>query len=126
MGMKADNFPKWFFDNNTVDDFAAGLAEFKGKKNLKFLQIGVFTGNASVWMLENILTDKTSLLVDVDPWCGNLQHESVYDWNDLARTYSDNLDHIYTTIENFKNGCYLSTKYFSEQRVYAKQPTRVS
>lgn len=41
---------------------------------------------------------------------------------DLARTYSDNLDHIYTTIENFKNGCYLSTKYFSEQRVYAKQP----
>ncbi len=60
-GGKADNFPKWFYDNNTVQDFENGLAEFKGKKNLKFLQIGVFTGNASAWLLKNILTDPTSL-----------------------------------------------------------------
>ena len=37
---------------------------------------------------------------------------------DLARTYSDNLDHIYTTIENFKNGQYLSTKYETQQRFF--------
>jgi len=74
--MKADEFPKWFYDNATVQDFENGLAEFKGKKNLKFLQIGVFTGNASVWLLENILTDPTSLLIDVDPWCGNLPQAS--------------------------------------------------
>ncbi len=61
--MKADKFPKWFYDNNTIADFEAGLVEFKGKKNLKFLQIGVFTGNASAWLLENILTDPSSLLV---------------------------------------------------------------
>ena len=30
MGMKADNFPKWFYDNATVQDFENGLAEFKG------------------------------------------------------------------------------------------------
>ncbi len=48
--MKADNFPKWFYDNATVQDFENGLTEFKGKKNLKFLQIGVFTGNASAWL----------------------------------------------------------------------------
>jgi len=54
MGTKADKFPKWFYDNATVADFESGLAEFKGKKNLKFLQIGVFTGNASAWLLENI------------------------------------------------------------------------
>jgi len=41
---------------------------------------------------------------------------------DLARTYADNIDHIYTTIENLKNGFYLSTKYNSEQRIYNKQP----
>ena len=81
--MKTDNFPKWFYDNATVQDFENGLAEFKGKKNLKFLQIGVFTGNASAWLLENILTDPTSLLVDIDPWCGNLPHESVYNWKDI-------------------------------------------
>ncbi len=58
--MKADKFPKWFYDNNTVIDFENGLEEFKGKKNLKFLQIGVFTGNASAWLLKNILTDPSS------------------------------------------------------------------
>lgn len=30
---------------------------------------------------------------------------------DLARTYSDNMDHIYNCIETFKNGYFLSTKY---------------
>ena len=89
MTNKADNFPKWFYDNATVQDFESGLAEFKGKKNLKFLQIGVFTGNASAWLLENILTDSSSLLVDIDPWCGNLQHESIYDWNDIQQAYKE-------------------------------------
>ena len=42
---------------------------------------------------------------------------------DLARTYADNLEHIYTTIENFKNAQYLSTKYESELRIYEKAPT---
>jgi predicted O-methyltransferase YrrM len=89
MGMKADNFPKWFYDNATVHDFENGLAELKGKKNLKFLQIGVFTGNASVWLLENILTDPSSLLVDIDPWCGNLPHESNYNWDDIQEAYKE-------------------------------------
>lgn len=43
---------------------------------------------------------------------------------DLARTYADNIEHIFTTIENLKNGVYLSTKYESEQRIY-KVPTIV-
>jgi predicted O-methyltransferase YrrM len=86
---KADNFPKWFYDNATVQDFENGLAEFKGKKNLRFLQIGVFTGNASVWLLENILTDPSSLLVDIDPWCGNLPHESIYNWDDIQEAYKE-------------------------------------
>ena len=92
MTNKADNFPKWFYDNATVSDFETGLAEFKGKKNLKFLQIGVFTGNASAWLLENILTDPSSLLVDIDPWCGNLQHESIYDWNDIQQAYKEQIE----------------------------------
>jgi predicted O-methyltransferase YrrM len=86
---KADNFPKWFYDNATVHDFENGLAELKGKKNLKFLQIGVFTGNASVWLLENILTDPSSLLVDIDPWRGNLPHESNYNWDDIQEAYKE-------------------------------------
>lgn len=87
--MKTDQFPKWFEDNNTKKDFEDMLAPLKGKKGLKFLQIGVFTGNASRWLLENILTDKDSMLVDVDPWCGNLQHESVYDWSEVEAAYDE-------------------------------------
>jgi predicted O-methyltransferase YrrM len=86
---KADKFPKWFFDNNTNVDFETKLQEFKGKKNLKFLQIGVFTGNCSAWLLENILMDATSTLIDIDPWCGNLPHESVYDWDDVEAAYTE-------------------------------------
>jgi predicted O-methyltransferase YrrM len=90
--MKTNNFPKWFYDNNTNADFETGLVEFKDKKNLKFLQIGVFTGNCSAWLLKNILTDPSSLLVDIDPWCGNLPHESVYDWADIQAAYKEQIE----------------------------------
>jgi predicted O-methyltransferase YrrM len=90
--MKANNFPKWFYDNNTNADFETGLVEFKDKKNLKFLQIGVFTGNCSAWLLKNILTDPSSLLVDIDPWCGNLPHESMYDWADIQAAYKEQIE----------------------------------
>jgi len=102
MGMKADNFPKWFYDNATVQDFENGLAEFKGKKNLKFLQIGVFTGNASAWLLKNILTDPSSLLVDIDPWCGNLPHESVYNWDDIQEAYQEQVASYGKKVQSFK------------------------
>lgn len=57
---------------------------------------------------------------------GGKQNDILYGYNgqkiiiyDLARTYADNLEHIYTTIENFKNGQYLSTKYETQQRIFA-------
>lgn len=60
---------------------------------------------------------------------GGKQQDILYAYNgqnviiyDLARTYADNLDHIYTTIENFKNAMYLSTKYDSEMRIYNRSP----
>ena len=99
---KADGFPQWFFDNNTNVDFEEGLKEFKGKKNLKFLQIGVFTGNCSTWLLENILTDPTSILVDVDPWCGNLQHESMYSWEGIQEAYAEQIKPHAKKVQSFK------------------------
>lgn len=39
---------------------------------------------------------------------------------DLARTYSDNVSHIMTTVENFKSGSFLSTKYVTRLRVFKK------
>ena len=62
--------PKWF--DGMIPNFELLLKDFKGKPNLKFLQVGVFTGAASKWLLDNILTDQSSFLIDVDPWFGRL------------------------------------------------------
>lgn len=64
-------FPNWFATDSVKPNFEQFLWEFRGMKNLRFLQLGVYTGDASVWMLENILTDPTSLLIDVDTWAGS-------------------------------------------------------
>lgn len=56
---------------------------------------------------------------------GGKQIDILYGFNgesiviyDLPRTYAENLDAVYNTIECFKNGIYLSTKYETEQRVF--------
>ena len=108
--MKADNFPKWFEDNNTRGDFESMLKEYKGKKNLRFLQIGIFTGNASRWLFENILIDSSSVLVDVDPWCGNVQHE-VYDWAEIASAYKEQLSPYSSRLKTYT----MFSKEFFEQ-----------
>ncbi len=63
-------YPNWFAET-AQQNFATYLAEFKDKPNLKFLQLGVFTGDATVWLCNNILTDDTSKLIDVDTWGGS-------------------------------------------------------
>ena len=66
------------------------------------MQIGVFTGNASVWLLKNILTDPSSLLVDVDPWCGNLSHESVYNWDNIQEAYKEQTAPFGKKVQSYK------------------------
>ena len=70
-------FPNWFVGQQYL--FERNLTRLKGKPNLAFLQIGAYTGDASTWLLENILTDPTSILVDVDTWegSGELEHKSI-------------------------------------------------
>lgn len=53
------------------------------------LQIGAFKGDASVWLLENVLTHPDSTLTDVDTWEGSpaeSTHDGV-DWEDVERLY---------------------------------------
>ncbi len=52
-------YPNWFAQT-AQNNFDTYLAEYKGKPNLRFLQLGVFTGDATVWLCNNILTDDTS------------------------------------------------------------------
>jgi predicted O-methyltransferase YrrM len=60
----------WFSENNpekVVHQFEEFLSEFKGKSCM-FLEIGSFEGMSTIWMLENILTNKDSKLICIDAW----------------------------------------------------------
>jgi hypothetical protein len=74
-------FPNWFA-STAMKNFEERLVPFKGKPNLQFLQLGAYTGDASIWLMENILTDESSVLFDVDTWEGSdeqAHHEMDFD-----------------------------------------------
>jgi len=64
-------FPNWFNSTVAKTNFEVILGNYKDEPNLQYLQLGAYTGDASVWLLENVLTDKTSHLTDVDTWRGS-------------------------------------------------------
>lgn len=80
-------FPNWF-KQTAQSNFEAILAPLAGKPGLSFLQVGAYTGDASLWMLENILTHEDSMLEDVDTWGGSEEpaHEDI-DFKEVHRVY---------------------------------------
>ena len=46
-------YPNWF-KQTAEDNFKTQLTPLAGKFNLRFLQIGAFTGDATVWLVDNI------------------------------------------------------------------------
>ena len=79
-------FPNWFVGQQY--NFENHLLQLAGQPNLKFLQIGAYTGDASMWLLENILTHPTSTLTDVDTWEGSEESEhKKIDFDAVYTTY---------------------------------------
>ena len=64
-------FPNWFASSPAIENFKELISGMAGKPDLNFLQLGAFTGDASVWLLDNILTHPSSHLTDVDTWQGS-------------------------------------------------------
>lgn len=62
-----ESHPDWF-NGIASNTFKAVLKEFAGLPNQHYLQIGAWTGDASVWLMDNVLTHETSTLTDVDVW----------------------------------------------------------
>ena len=85
----ADKYPNWF-KVTAQANFEKYLAEFKNKDMLRFLQLGAYTGDASLWLAENILTGDRCLLIDVDTWEGSDEeaHKDI-DFTDVRQTYLD-------------------------------------
>jgi predicted O-methyltransferase YrrM len=110
MGTIVFNYPNWFLGVPS-DNFAQYLQHFKGEDNLHFLQVGAYTGDASKWLLDNILTGKNCVLTDVDTWQGSDEGaHHVMDWSDVEQTY-DNKVAAYNNISKYKM---TSDEYFAE------------
>jgi hypothetical protein len=82
-------YPNWFESTDAKGNFERNLSALADKE-IKCLQIGAYTGDATKWMVENILKQPHSFLVDVDTWEGS--DEAVHhnmDWKDVYKTYTD-------------------------------------
>ena len=88
-------FPNWF--DGQRYNFEEQLGEFKGLPNLRFLQVGAYTGDATVWLLDNILTHPTSTLIDVDTFKGSdeSEHEKI--------NFAQVEDYYFTRTSGYKN-----------------------
>jgi hypothetical protein len=85
------NYPNWF--DSQKYNFENHLTKFKGKPNLKFLQVGAYTGDASDWLLTSILLDPSSTLTDIDTWQGSDEREhKAMDFNAVYGIYLNRMD----------------------------------
>lgn len=82
-GLNTDEYPyNWYTDSlQYLDRFTP---EFIGKDNLKFLQIGAFRGDVTLYFLNKVLTGNNCILIDVDTWNDYLnidgkKSERIYD-----------------------------------------------
>ena len=82
-------YPNWFESTDAKANFERNLLPLADKE-IKCLQVGAYTGDATKWMVDNILKQPHSFLVDVDTWEGS--DEAVHhnmDWKDVYKTYTD-------------------------------------
>lgn len=81
------DYPNWFAQT-AQHNFEHFLLPEAGKFYQVYLQLGVYTGDASVWMAENVLTGDQSRLFDVDTWAGSDEpaHEEI-DFDDVRQYY---------------------------------------
>ena len=81
----------WFSFNIPV--WTKYLDHIKNKPDLMFLEIGSFEGRSATWLLENILTHKTSKIVCVDTFDGSVEHIDDPELNKLLPTLYDTFCH---------------------------------
>lgn len=96
-------YPNWF-EQTALPHFKNYLLPFANKGGLNFLQVGAFTGDASVWLLENVLTHETSRLTDVDTWRGSdeIIHKE-FDWTNVEETYDEKIKPFKEKVKKVKS-----------------------
>lgn len=88
-------YPNWF--NHTAKaNFEKFLTSQGRQSRMECLQLGVYTGDASLWMLQNL---GEIHLTDVDTWQGSDEesHKGM-DFDDVYKTYIDKIKDYDVTI----------------------------
>jgi predicted O-methyltransferase YrrM len=91
MSMAGEQYPNWF-SKTAQPNFEQHLLPLAGQPNLKFLQLGAYTGDATEWLMNNILTSLDSTLQDVDTWRGS--DEEAHETIDFEKVYGLYLSRI--------------------------------
>ena len=52
--------------SNFTSDWEKYIGEYRGRENVKFLEIGCFEGRSTLWFLENILIHSTASITCID------------------------------------------------------------
>jgi hypothetical protein len=88
-----EKYPNYF--ESQEETFKKHLSHFSDKEVL-FLQIGVYMGHASKYLLENILTNNNAKLFDVDAWGGetglvgeNQEAHEKFNWESIEKHYDE-------------------------------------
>jgi hypothetical protein len=66
-----EDYVNWFKNDGQTNFATFLLKNYVPGKPAKYLQVGAYTGDASLWMYENLLKNSNSLLVDIDTWEGS-------------------------------------------------------
>jgi len=95
-------YPNWF---GLYADrfFEHHLTPLAGRPDLRFLQIGAFTGDATVWLFDHILTGAGAALIDVDTWQGSDEpaHDA-FDFADVEQAYDERTSALVASARLFK------------------------
>lgn len=85
--------PNWF-QNDGLENFTVHLVQQYAGKPVKFLQVGAYTGDASLWLMEHVLTHPDAVLVDIDTWEGSDEpvHHKL-DWMSVEETYEEKVSY---------------------------------
>jgi len=87
MSQSFEPLPDWFSAN--LGNFEKYLSCYAERPGVQGLQIGAYVGDASVWLLDHVLTGLGSWLTDVDTWQGTA-NEAIHqelDWQQVWRIY---------------------------------------
>ena len=88
--MTTTMYPNWFA--YAIPNFTRHLASLRDRPGVRALQIGAYTGDATTWLLDHVITHPTATLIDVDTWEGSDEAiHRTFDWGSVFGTYLDRI-----------------------------------